>query len=79
MFTVMLAALCMTLFVAGVCLQVRSTPTVTPASRLTIGIGLLAAGAAFCFRAKTRTQDLYGYQEGCRAAGRGVPGARRWR
>ncbi|MFG2848387.1 hypothetical protein ACGF12_35295 [Kitasatospora sp. NPDC048296] len=58
MFTVVLAALCMTLFVAGVCLQVRSPPTATPASRLTIGIGLLTAGTASCFGAKTRTHKI---------------------
>ncbi|MGW7583994.1 hypothetical protein ACWGKU_31000 [Kitasatospora sp. NPDC054768] len=50
--------LCMTLFVAGVYLQVRSTPTVTPTTRLTVGIGLFTAGVAFCFRAKTRTHKI---------------------
>ncbi|WP_327073273.1 hypothetical protein OG196_14625 [Kitasatospora purpeofusca] len=50
--------LCMTLFLAGFFLTVRSMPTVEPTTRLTIGIGLFTAGSAFCLRAKIRTHKI---------------------
>ncbi|MFE6745103.1 hypothetical protein ACFVGM_04560 [Kitasatospora purpeofusca] len=50
--------LCMTLFLAGFFLTVRSMPAVEPTTRLTIGIGLFTAGSAFCLRAKIRTHKI---------------------
>ncbi|MEU8919439.1 hypothetical protein AB0D10_00710 [Kitasatospora sp. NPDC048545] len=50
--------LCMTLFLSGFFLTVRSMAGVAPTTRLTIGIGLFTAGGAFCLRAKTRTHKL---------------------